>query len=135
MKMAALSMVLVLMFGACGSDEGQVETVRTDEVDMAAGQVFDPSGAQVQVGDTVTFVNTSKEAHTVTAYGSELPAGAPYFASGGAASESEAREDLTGGLIREGESYSFTFTEPGTYRYFCIPHEGAGMKGTVVVEE
>jgi plastocyanin len=135
MKMAALSMVLVLMFGACGSDEGQVETVRTDEVDMAAGQVFDPSGAQVQVGDTVTFVNTSKEAHTVTAYGSELPAGAPYFASGGATSESEAREDLTGGLIREGESYSFTFTETGTYRYFCIPHEGAGMKGTIVVEE
>jgi plastocyanin len=26
-----------------------------------------------------------------------------------------------------------TFDVPGTYQYFCIPHEMAGMTGTVVV--
>ena len=135
MRRAAIAAVLILVLGACSSDEGDLVTVQTNEVDMAAGQVFEPVGAQVNVGDTVTFTNSSKEAHTVTAYGSELPDGAPFFASGGAASESEARKDLTAGLIREGESYSHTFTEPGTYRYFCIPHEGAGMKGTIIVEE
>ncbi len=31
------------------------------------------------------------------------------------------------------QRFSRTFDEPGTYRYICIPHEGAGMVGTVVV--
>jgi plastocyanin len=38
------------------------------------------------------------------------------------------------GLIAEGDSFSRKFDKPGTYRYFCIPHEGAGMTGTVVVQ-
>lgn len=32
-----------------------------------------------------------------------------------------------------GESFSFTFEEPGTCDYFCIPHEQVGMVGTVTV--
>jgi hypothetical protein len=32
-----------------------------------------------------------------------------------------------------GESFSYTFDEPGTYEYFCIPHEDLGMVGTVTV--
>ena len=35
-------------------------------------------------------------------------------------------------LVR-GESFSYAFTQPGTYRYFCRPHHGLGMKGVVVV--
>ena len=32
-----------------------------------------------------------------------------------------------------GETFSFTFDEPGTYTYFCGPHEDQGMVGTVTV--
>ncbi|WP_241997224.1 plastocyanin/azurin family copper-binding protein [Halorubrum sp. SD626R] len=32
------------------------------------------------------------------------------------------------------ENYEHTFEEPGTYEYFCIPHEGSGMVGTVRVK-
>jgi plastocyanin len=68
-----------------------------------------------------------KVAHTVTADKSQaadpsnvgLPPGVDAFDSG---------------LIAEGESFSRKFDKPGTYRYFCIPHEGAGMVGTAVVE-
>ena len=109
--------------------------VATNRILMNQDQLFDPEGATVDAGVTVTFENTSSEAHTVTAYENDIPPEADYFASGGAESEVEARKDLAGGLLAEGESYEVTFTEPGTYRYFCIPHEGAGMKGTIVVEE
>lgn len=97
-------------------------------------QRFEPKTIRVEVGETVTFVNKSKEAHTVTAYDDGVPAGADYFASGGLSSERAARQSLTEGLLDEGASYSVTFDEPGTYRYFCIPHEDQGMTGTVVVE-
>ena len=30
-------------------------------------------------------------------------------------------------------SVSYTFEEPGTYSYFCGPHEDQGMVGTVTV--
>lgn len=31
------------------------------------------------------------------------------------------------------QTFVFTFTDAGTYRYFCRPHEGFNMKGVVVV--
>jgi plastocyanin len=36
-----------------------------------------------------------------------------------------------------GDSYAYTFAEPGRYPYFCRYHgdvEGVGMAGTIVVE-
>jgi plastocyanin len=41
------------------------------------------------------------------------------------------------GALADGEhTYSFTFTTPGTYRYYCANHGGAngiGMSGIVIV--
>ena len=37
-------------------------------------------------------------------------------------------------LSAAGFVYSHTFAVAGTYPYFCKPHLGAGMKGTVVVQ-
>jgi plastocyanin len=102
---------------------------------MTSGHRFDPDTLNVTVGTEVTWTNRTAEGHTVTAYEDDLPEGADYFASGGATSESAARDDLADGLIAEGESFSVTFDRPGTYRYFCIPHESSGMKGTIVVVE
>ena len=33
-----------------------------------------------------------------------------------------------------GESWEETFSEAGTYDYYCEPHRGAGMVGKVIVE-
>jgi plastocyanin len=92
------------------------------------------------VGDTVVWANSGSRKHTVTAYESGVPDGADYFASGGFDSESAAREAWKqslqgGGNIEPGETYAVTFDVPGRYHYFCIPHEGAGMVGKVIVEE
>ncbi|MFB6304157.1 MAG: plastocyanin/azurin family copper-binding protein [Haloferacaceae archaeon] len=97
---------------------------------------FDPVRITVAAGDEVVWENTSSRGHTVTAYGSTLPDGADFFASGGYGSESAAREawrSEIGGRLTTGDRFRHTFEVPGTYEYFCIPHEQAGMVGTVEV--
>jgi plastocyanin len=37
-------------------------------------------------------------------------------------------------IANPGNTYQHTFTVPGTYRYFCQPHESNGMVGEVVVK-
>lgn len=99
---------------------------------------FKPQRLTVTVGDEVVWRNTSKQGHTVTAVEEGLPNGADYFASGGFESESAARDawfDGFGGRLNQGDTYRTVFTVAEEFPYYCIPHERAGMVGTVVVEE
>jgi plastocyanin len=100
---------------------------------MPDNLMFEPKAATIETGETVRWTNESDIEHTVTAYVDEIPDEAAYFASGGFESERAARNRVTEGLIAPGENYEHTFEEPGTYGYFCIPHEGSGMVGTVRV--
>jgi plastocyanin len=101
---------------------------------MVDAQRFDPATITIEAGEAVTWVNESDEAHTVTAYGDEIPEDATYFASGGASNEAEARDSLSEGLLESDDTFEVTLDQPGTYEYYCIPHESNGMKGTIVVE-
>jgi plastocyanin len=88
---------------------------------------FDPQIVTVRVGQTVRWDNKSFIWHTVTDDPAEakkpedaaLPPGADAFDSG---------------KVAAGDSYSRTFSVPGTYKYFCRPHESYGMTGQVVVQ-
>lgn len=91
-----------------GGDEGLVETDTVEIRDFS----FQPKTIKVATGTTVTWTQGDDVAHTVT---STDPAG--LFDSG----------DLS-----RGERFAFTFTEPGTYRYFCSIHPS--MRGAVIVE-
>ena len=130
-KLGLVTLVIGLALGACAGGGGGGDNA----VAMQAGQRFEPGTLTVSPGTTVTFVNDSDEGHTVTAYDEELPEGVPYFSSGGFETEDEARDDVAGGLLSAGEEFEVTFDQPGTYGYFCIPHEGSSMTGSVVVEE
>ncbi|MCW5873441.1 MAG: cupredoxin family copper-binding protein [Anaerolineales bacterium] len=77
---------------------------------------FGPGTLTVKAGTTVTWRNNEDAPHTVTAddgsFGSNT--------------------------LGQGDSFSFTFTEAGTYDYHCQFHGGAGhagMSGTIVVED
>lgn len=75
---------------------------------------FQPPRVSVQVGTTVTWTNEEDSLHTVTA-------GTP-----------DDRLDLfDSGEFDTGETFEFTFSEAGTYPFFCDRHEF--MKGEVVV--
>lgn len=117
--------VALISTGCSGGDSAAV-TMR--------GHSFEPSTVTVEVGQTVTWKSESDDAHTVTARQDEPSPQGSYFASGGFDREEQARADLVGGLITPNQEFSVTFEQPGTYPYFCIPHEDEGMRGTVVVE-
>lgn len=111
------------------------ETPADGDVLLVAGQRFEPSSLTVASGDTVIFSVDSPDPHTVTAYEEELPDGASFFSTGGASNEEETRSNVADALITQGETFELVLDEPGTYRYFCIPHEGQGMKGSIIVTE
>ena len=98
-------------------------------IKMADQQPFyTPAKVAIRVGDTVQWVNSGTTVHSVSTNAAiaqnpkdtSMPKGAVAFDSG---------------FIPPGGDYSYTFTVPGTYRYFCLPHEKAGMVGVVVVKK
>jgi plastocyanin len=118
----------------CGGSTSEPTATETDlTVEMTDDLAFEPTDLAVSVGDTVTWETTGSVPHSVTAYGTQLPEGAAYFASGGFDSAAAAREGYPEGSVESGESYSHTFETSGEFPYFCIPHESS-MRGTVVVE-
>jgi plastocyanin len=70
---------------------------------------FKPATVTITAGDTVRFVNSDQEAHTVTATDRSF--------------DSEGLD--TGG------TWTHRFTKPGRYTYYCELHPY--MKGTIVV--
>lgn len=119
------------VFGVAGSyvyfcrpheADGQTGTVNVSPVTAktvsvsASGTSFSPANITIEAGDAVRW--TASGSHTVT--------------SGSGSSDPNVGLDFDKPLS-SGGAFTFTFTSPGTYQYFCRPHEGAGMKGTVTV--
>ena len=73
------------------------------------GFAFNPASVTISTGDTVRWTNQDSATHTVK----------------GSSFES--------GSLAQGDTYEFTFTEPGVYDYACSIHPS--MKGTVTVVE
>jgi plastocyanin len=129
-RICALALLTAGVFSligcACCGDKDSSQD-NTPTVRMTSSLKYEPAKLTVRTGQTVHWKNVSIMSHTVTADPSiaknpadvSLPAGA---------------EPFTSGMIRPGKSYDHVFTVPGTYRYFCIPHETSGMVGTVIVE-
>lgn len=72
---------------------------------------FEPVTLDVAAGTAVTWVNSGADWHSVAAYDGSF--------------ESE--------KLAPGESFSVTFTEPGTIKYICKHHGLQGMIGQVIV--
>jgi plastocyanin len=72
---------------------------------------FAPAAITVTVGTTVTWTNQDSDAHTVTSQNNSGPLGSA--------------------ALNTGQTYSYTFTKPGTYNYLCTIHPF--MTATVTV--
>lgn len=119
--------------GSAGAQQGATHTV-----DMTDQLVFDPDDLTIAPGDTIVWENVGSIGHSVTAYEEDIPSDAEYFASGGFDEESAARSaysagDTDSGDVPGGESFQHTFEIEGSYDYFCVPHESAGMIASVDV--
>ena len=86
------------------------------DVTMGSGGnlVFEPNDITINAGDTVHFVNGMLPPHNIIV---------------------EGREDLSREalMFSPGESQDITFADAGDYTFFCAPHKGAGMTGTIHV--
>lgn len=102
----------------------QVEVVMKTTDDGEAH--FDPHVAWVTPGGSVTFRLESGN-HTTTAYA---------LSNGNHRRIPEAAPGWDSGLLETaGETYQLSFETEGVYDYYCRPHEGSGMVGTVLVGE
>ena len=80
---------------------------------------FQPNPIQLQVSDTVTWINDDLEPHTVTSGSNGVPD-----------NKFNSSPDFIP-LMTPGATFSHTFTEAGEYPYFCLLHPN--MVGTVRV--
>jgi plastocyanin len=94
----------------------------------AGGAIFcyAPAEANANVGDTVTWNNTSGAPHTVTRCTPDVCSGT----DGGTGTDSSFGDS---GSIASGSSFNHTFTAAGTYNYYCTIHGYGTMHGTVTV--
>ena len=74
---------------------------------------FSPANITVKAGTKVTWTNADTAGHTVT--------------------ETDSTAGPKSSTLSKGQSYSFTFTTPGTYHYDCSIHPY--MTGTVTVTQ
>jgi plastocyanin len=84
-----------------------------------SGFEFLPRDLIVLVGDTVQWVHTGSS-HTIT--------------NGTGAADPGAGSLFDAPLDSANPTFSYTFEQPAVVPYFCRPHEGFDMKGTVTVE-
>ncbi len=105
-----------------GADTESIITTKSDE-NAEAQQTntvaiedfsYQPQKIQIKKGTTVTWTNKDEARHDITP-------------------DSPSDDFKASELLKQGESYSFTFDKVGTYTYFCSPHPY--MKGTVEVIE
>jgi plastocyanin len=114
-RIAGLLSVLSLLSVECAHTVKPVGYMPRNQVTMLDFR-FHPESLKVFTGDTVTWVNKGRFPHTTTS---------------GVNGKPDGLWDTK--HLARGESFSYVFSQPGTYRYFCRPHHGLGMKGVVVV--
>jgi plastocyanin len=86
---------------------------------------FEPQPNKITVakGETIEFVNNKAFPHNVVFDEDNVPSGVN--------ADSISHEDYLNG---PGEKVTNKFDTPGTYGYYCEPHQGAGMQGTIIVQ-
>ena len=100
---------LLIGLALAGTTAGHALAARSVAVGIKEFK-FAPAALEVHPGTTVTWTNRDEETHTITS-----TTGA--FSSAGLGNE---------------ETFSRTFSKPGTYEYFCALHPK--MRATVVVK-
>jgi len=120
-KVITTILTLTLLLTACGvntsSDQAQTgaateaPAAQSAQGNAAAVEIknfaFNPANLQIAVGTTVTWTNNDSVGHTVTADNGTFDSG----------------------TLRQGDKFSFTFNEAGTFAYYCKPHGGKGGQG------
>ena len=113
---AAVALLALVPLAGCGDDD-DVDLVEGVTVDVAAiDNSFQPQDMEVEAGTEVHWTNAGRNDHNIEAV------------EGGGFGVPTAN-------FRPGDEYTFRFTDPGTYAYYCTLHASpdSGMIGTITV--
>ena len=115
---AAVALIALIPLAACGDDD-DIDLVEGVTVDVdALDNTFRPEDVEVEAGTEVHWSNVGRNDHNI-----------------------ETVDDGGFGVatanFAPGDEYTFRFTEPGTYAYYCTLHgsEDSGMIGSITVTE
>ena len=103
--------IFIVMFTIGFANASTIEMLNKD--DEGNKMVYSQDIARVDVGETITWVPTSK-GHNVEMIAGPNGANLPKKS-------------------KNSKEVSMTFEVPGIYYYWCTPHKGMGMIGLVVV--
>ncbi len=117
LRAVSLGLILILWAAACGSPSVAPTSQPAVQPTSAGGEVevaitnfsFEPAQLSVPVGTAIKWTNKDNVPHTVTS----------------------ATGDWDSGQLSNGQSFSRTFTQAGTFAYQCTVHPT--MKGTITV--
>ena len=113
-RLAGLGALLALSFALpTGVLAADMTIDMLNKRDDGAKMVYSEDIARIDVGDTITWLPTSK-GHNVE------------FIAGPDGWEAPKKSKL-------GKEYAYTFDTPGVYLYQCTPHKSMGMIAVVVV--
>jgi plastocyanin len=111
-KLLIVFLIFAVLLSGC---TGQKTDTKTDNMTekpntvLIKGFAFDPATLTVTKGTTVTWMNKDSTAHTVVATG----------------------KAFSSETLNNGQSYTHTFNETGTFEYKCGIHPS--MSGKVIV--
>ena len=107
-------LLLSVLAVGCASQSGSNSATGAATQISIKGFAFNPNQPSITKGTTITWTNDDGTTHTVTS-------GVPGTPSG-----------KFNQSVDAGKAFSFTFTESGTYEFFCNIHQS--MRGTVTVK-
>jgi len=115
-----IMLIMACMVAGCSSSQNAptspsvAPTINTDANSITIENfAFNPATLTIKPGSKVSWTNRDGVDHTIVS-----DSGSPVLF------KSEA--------LATGASFSFTFTQPGTYAYYCSIHPS--MKGTIIVQ-
>jgi plastocyanin len=103
-----MTLFTVGLIMACSDDDDA--SMRPAHEIWMSDTTFIPGQLSISSETTVIWVNNSSVIHTVTS-----------------------ADGIFDAFLNVGETFSYTFTIPGTYNYMCTFHQG--MNGSVVVQQ
>jgi plastocyanin len=128
-------MIAAGALAGCSTSAESAATAPSRTASAPAGPVinlsslmFQPTDTTVEVGTTVTWRNDEPITHTVTSGrfdGVDKTTGLR---------SSQKPDGTFEEKLSKGKSFSFTFTKPGTYTYYCDIHQGMNATITVVAD-
>ena len=117
--LSAFLIVVGVVFTSADAASAATVTVNMG-ASKGAPLAFEPKTLSISAGDSVKWVMNKLGPHNVIF--DKVPSGV------NATSLNHTKLE-----VAPGSSFTQTFSTPGTYTYYCTPHRGAGMVGSITV--